>query len=339
MIFPNKYIALSQNVYKNREFKIVPIRYEDRFKIMKWRNEQMYHLRQSKVLTKFDQENYFKNVVSKLFYTEQPSQILFTFLKNDNCIGYGGLVHIDWGNKSAEISFIMDTRLEKKYFENLWTIFLYLIEKVAFSCLNFKYLFTYAFDLRKNLYVILEKNNYLFKKRIKNKLQIQKKWIDVVIHEKENKKIIIRHATKKDEMLLFSWRNEQDVRIQSFDSNKIKLKDHSIWFTKKLKDPNFIFYILEIQNNPFGLIKIEKGKDNATIGISIDKNYRGKGLASKALYIACKEYFKNEEKPIFAFIKKTNSLSIKSFKRIGFQLLNETIVNNIPSLILQLKKL
>ena len=38
------------------QYKIVPIRYEDRFDIMKWRNEQMYHLRQSKPLTEEDQE-------------------------------------------------------------------------------------------------------------------------------------------------------------------------------------------------------------------------------------------------------------------------------------------
>jgi cytochrome b involved in lipid metabolism len=34
---------------------------------MKWRNEQMYHLRQSKALTPQEQDYYFENVISKLF--------------------------------------------------------------------------------------------------------------------------------------------------------------------------------------------------------------------------------------------------------------------------------
>ena len=49
MIFPTKYIALSQNIFQTGEFQIVPIRYKDRLDIMKWRNEQMYHLRQAEV--------------------------------------------------------------------------------------------------------------------------------------------------------------------------------------------------------------------------------------------------------------------------------------------------
>ena len=75
----------------------------------------MFHLRQNKILTKDAQENYFNNIISKLFELKEPNQILFSYLKNDNCIGYGGIVHIDWGTKRAEVSFIMDTKLEKDF--------------------------------------------------------------------------------------------------------------------------------------------------------------------------------------------------------------------------------
>ena len=73
----------------------------------------MYHLRQDKPLTEEDQEAYFLNVVAKLFEQERPNQLLFSFLDGDKCIGYGGLVHINWIDKNAEISFIMNTSLEK----------------------------------------------------------------------------------------------------------------------------------------------------------------------------------------------------------------------------------
>ncbi len=114
MKFPKKYPFLKSNKYSYGEYSIIPIRYEDRLSIMKWRNEQMYHLRQKELLTEEQQNNYYKNVVSKLFKQEQPEQILFSYLKNDKCIGYGGLVHINWTDKNAEVSFIMDTSLEEK---------------------------------------------------------------------------------------------------------------------------------------------------------------------------------------------------------------------------------
>ena len=45
--------------------------------------------------------------------------VLFNYLHNGKCIGYGGLVHINWIDKNAEVSFIMDTELEENYFEFL----------------------------------------------------------------------------------------------------------------------------------------------------------------------------------------------------------------------------
>ena len=337
MIFPTKYIALSQGNFKSGEFQIVPIRYKDRLDIMKWRNEQMYHLRQSEVITEENQDDYYKDIISKLFTKKKPNQLLFSFLKNDKCIGYGGLVHIDWENKSAEISFIMNTSLEEDYFEILWSEFLILIEKVAFIYLNFNTIFTYAFDLRPNLYPILLKNNYPLKERIKHQLHIDNKWFDVVIHEKKNQLISIRKSTKENGTLLFNWANEKAVRTQSFNSTEIKLDKHFEWYNSKLKDPNFIFYILELKRQPFGLIRIEIGINHSTIGISIDEKYRGQGLSSKALDIGCREYFRKEKKPIFAFIKKTNIFSIKTFKSIGFEFLNKTLINGIPSFTYQLK--
>ena len=124
------YQALKKNIFSDDDFSLVPIRYTDRFKIMNWRNEQIYHLRQSKVLTEDDQEKFFAEIIPPLFNQKQPDQILFSFLKHKKCIGYGGLVHLNWIDKNAEISFIMNTVLEKENFYDIWTTYLYLIEKV-----------------------------------------------------------------------------------------------------------------------------------------------------------------------------------------------------------------
>ena len=67
----------------------------------------------TKKLTVEDQDAYFENIISTLFDQEQPKQILFSFLKDNKFIGYGGLVHINWIDKNAEISFLMNTEEEK----------------------------------------------------------------------------------------------------------------------------------------------------------------------------------------------------------------------------------
>ncbi len=178
------YKALNKQKFSNGNFSIVPIRYEDRFDIMKWRNEQIYHLRQNKPLTIEDQEKYFTNIVSKLFEEKQPNQILFSFLENQKCIGYGGLVHINRENKNAEISFIMDTQLEKENFSKFWIIFLGLIEQVAFKELMLYKIFTFAFDLRPHLYITIEKAGYIKEATLKKHCLFNNEYKDVIIHSK-----------------------------------------------------------------------------------------------------------------------------------------------------------
>ena len=182
----NKYKILKHQVQKKDEFSIVPIRMKDRISIMNWRNEQLYHLRQKQKLTKKEQDYYFKNVVSNLFNNPKPKQILFSFLHKETLVGYGGLVHINWIDKNAEISFVMDTKLEKKYFLINWCVFLNLIEYVAFNDLMFHKIYTYAYDLRPRIYEALEKSNFYREAVLKDHCNFNNKFIDVIIHSKIN---------------------------------------------------------------------------------------------------------------------------------------------------------
>ena len=180
------YTVLINQKFSKGNFSIVPIRYEDRMEILTWRHEQIYHLRQEKPLAKADQENYFKNVVNKLFDQEQPNQLLFSYLEGDTCIGYGGLVHINWIDKNAEISFIMNTQLEKEHFSKHWKTFLELIEQVAFHELKLYKIFTFAFDLRPHLYAPIEDSGFVKEATLKKHCLFNGDYKDVIIHSKFN---------------------------------------------------------------------------------------------------------------------------------------------------------
>lgn len=176
------YKYLKQQQFSLGRYSIVPIRYEDRFDIMKWRNEQIYHLRQSRPLTEEDQQCYFDNVVAKLFNHPRPDQFLFSYLDRECCIGYGGLVHINWIDKNAEISFIMNTQLEKDCFMAHWSNFLTMLKELAFKELGLHKIYTYAFDLRPHLYSVLESNGFVREATLKDHCLFQGEYKDVVLH-------------------------------------------------------------------------------------------------------------------------------------------------------------
>jgi RimJ/RimL family protein N-acetyltransferase len=184
--FVGNYRALQQQVYSNNIFSIVPIRFEDRMDILKWRNEQIFHLRQNKILTSKDQDEYFETVIRKQFDQLSPDQILFSFLEQNVCVGYGGLVHINWIDRNAEISFILNTIYEQDFFSYYLSVFLELIERVAFIDLNFHKIYSYAFDVRPHLYNILELAGYEKDAILKDHCFFNGQFKDVVIHFKLN---------------------------------------------------------------------------------------------------------------------------------------------------------
>jgi hypothetical protein len=85
------YKILKKTTFQNGIYSLVPIREEDKYIIMQWRNEQIDILRQKQVLTKEEQEQYFSATIANLFEQEKPTQLLFSFLENNILIGYGGL--------------------------------------------------------------------------------------------------------------------------------------------------------------------------------------------------------------------------------------------------------
>lgn len=331
MKFPDKYKCLANNIFNSDEFSIVPIRYEDRLQIMNWRNEQIYHLRQSEVITVEKQESYFKNTVSNLFEVNQPNQLLFSYLKGEICVGYGGLVHINWVDKNAEISFIMNSSLEKLEFELHWRKFLQLIEQVAFQELKLHKVFTFAFDLRPHLYEVLEKAGFLNEATLKRHCYFEGKYLDVIIHSKINYDIVLRKLELKDYEVTYQWASDSTVRQNSFNSNLISFADHQNWLENKIRDPEATYFIAEADGIPAGLIRFDTTDHLTTVGILIDENFRGMGLAVKFLKMGCLEFRKISSNVINAFIKKDNIASIKSFKKAGFRLKKELLINNIEA--------
>lgn len=178
------YACLKNQVFSNEPYQIVPIRYEDLFAIKSWRNDQMTILRQNEVLTDGMQQKYYDNFLKPSFSEKHPKQILFSYLKNNTCIGYGGIVHIDWSSQRGELSFLLDTKkaADPNIYSHDFGIFLELIKRVAFEDLKFHRLFTETFDIRPLHILVLEKHGFVYEGRMRDHVFIENHYVDSLLH-------------------------------------------------------------------------------------------------------------------------------------------------------------
>jgi RimJ/RimL family protein N-acetyltransferase len=337
------YDVLNQQTFSNGKWSIVPIRMEDRHVIREWRNEQMFHLRQSKFLSKEDQDHYFNTTVKDLFSQEKPNQILFSYLENDEFIGYGGLVHINWIDKNAEVSFLTKTDVKGTAYETSMVNFMGLLDKVTFKELDFHKLFTYAFDVRPEIYETLEKSGFHKETTLKEHCHFDGKFIDVLIHSKFNPQhklsfnkqikysdmLTFRFALPNDSDLYFQWTNDALVRKNSLNTNDIKLEDHKKWFANKIANPDVLMYVfLDSENQPVGQVVIELKNDWIILGQSVAKAHRGKKYSSELLTKSTNDYIeKFPERTIVSVVKSTNIPSLKMSVNSGFNVLDKNNKN------------
>lgn len=183
------YKCLNKNHFTESDYSLTPIRDEDKYAIMEWRNTQIDILRQQSPLTKEGQEGYFKTVIEKLFEKDKPEQILWSFLLNDHLIGYGGLVHIDWEAKHGEISFVLNNERNNNVnlFEKDWSVYLNMISQIAFNELGFNKIHTYAYNIRDYYFKVLYEHQFEVEGRLKGHILINNKLEDILVLSKFKK--------------------------------------------------------------------------------------------------------------------------------------------------------
>ena len=313
-----KYPHLSLQSGQLGDYSLVPIRMEDRELIRQWRNEQMYHLRQNTPLTKEDQDQYFATVVKNLFEIDQPKQYLFSYLYHDHCIGYGGLVHIDYDRKTAELSFIMKTELEQEEFGLHWGNYLSMIRPIAFQGLTLRKIFTYAYDLRPHLYPVLEGAGFLKEREIPDALQENGRSIPAMIHSLWNAKL--RRATPEDIELTFQWANHPEVRTYSFSQEPIPWEDHVAWFTRKLADSNCLYYLLESPWGTLGSIRFDLNAGQpGMISYLLDPKFHGQGWGTALLILGEQEARRMGVQQLFGDVLPENQASCAIFAKLGYE--------------------
>ena len=176
-----KYRCLkNERVGKPNGYHLKTIQPENIEQIRIWRNAQTDVLRQQHLITPEEQQAYFDQHIWPTLTDEHPKQILLSFFKNDKIIGYGGLVHVNWDSKHAEISFLADPT-DNNYEEN-FTNFLELLCQVAFLELKLHRLYTETFAYRTAHVQILEKAGFKPEGKLREHTQKRNQWQDSLLH-------------------------------------------------------------------------------------------------------------------------------------------------------------
>ena len=158
-----------------RELKIV-----DAEKIRKWRNNQLKILRQNKIIKKKDQIVYFK----KNILIKNPKVELFAIDYDQKLIGYGGLVNISNDSKIAEVSFLLNNKINhnSNFYKKIFINFLIFIKKYSFRNKKLRKLHTETYSFRKKHINILENCGFKLEGIMKKHVIKNKKIYDSLIH-------------------------------------------------------------------------------------------------------------------------------------------------------------
>jgi RimJ/RimL family protein N-acetyltransferase len=180
----NTYACLKRQHFEHQGYALLPVQPEHIEPIRLWRNAQMDVLRQSAPITAEQQLAYFDRHIWPTQALAQPANLLLALLHEGRLIGYGGLVHIAWEHRRAEVSFLLDAariHSEAQYAAD-FSAFLSLLATVAFDDLGFRRLFTETYAMRLHHIAVLQANQFDLEGVLRQHVLIDGRPVDSLMH-------------------------------------------------------------------------------------------------------------------------------------------------------------
>ena len=155
-------------------------------RIRRWRNAQMKILRQTKEISQQEQKSYFRDRVFSELVSDCPKQILVGIEWNEKFVGYGGLVHIDWNARKAEVSFLLDTKIKEgsQLFVDIFSCYLQLVQIAAFEKLELNRISTETYSFRTSVISTLNANGFLLEGTLRETYFWEGRFFNSLIHSK-----------------------------------------------------------------------------------------------------------------------------------------------------------
>ena len=134
-------------------------------------------------------------------------------------------------------------------------------------------------------------------------------------------KLSLRPAEEGDCGLLWEWRNEENTRKWSFNTDYVPYEEHKSWFLSKLNSADSkLLIVSDEREREIGQVRFDISQSkSAEINISIEASKRNEGYGSAALKLACQHALeKFNIAKVVAHIKEGNKASSTAFTKAGF---------------------
>ena len=152
--------------------------------------------------------------------------------------------------------------------------------------------------------------------------------------------IRLRPVQAEDCRMLWEWANDPEVRQASFTSEPIPWERHVQWFASALDNCDCTIYVAtQDKDIPIGQVRCDIAEKEATVSVSLDKNFRNHGYGTIILQKASQQFFQSSHvQVIHAYIKQDNAASVRAFLKAGFEPQGTTVVHGCQAFHLILQK-
>lgn len=137
----------------------------------------------------------------------------------------------------------------------------------------------------------------------------------------EHDNITLRPVNQLDARIIFEWQLLPETRKFARNPKLPEMEEHIEWFAKTLNDPDKEPYIIELDNAPVGMLRIDRkeGNNEFEISILVAPEHYGKGVAGTALQLARKI---KPDATFMAYVMPENTASVKLFTGQGYQFID-----------------
>jgi len=151
--------------------------------------------------------------------------------------------------------------------------------------------------------------------------------------------ITLRKAVIEDSKMILEWRNEATTIPWMGSAKALSFDEHDNWFRKAVSDPDCMFFIIESNSKPVGVIRYNLDSSNnnyARVSINITQKMHGKGIASIAHSkgIVLVKQFGFAPK-IFARVLTDNIAAIKAMESAGYEKTGNIEIHKVKHLTMQ----
>lgn len=128
----------------------------------------------------------------------------------------------------------------------------------------------------------------------------------------------LRDIGPNDCKTIFQWQQTPEVRRFARIPDLPSWQEHSSWFARRIESIEGNFFMMEVDEEPVGFVRLDPSSDQQgfEVSISVAPHFQGNGYALSALY-ALRERL--PEDTFSAFVKSENERSLTLFKRAGYE--------------------